>query len=93
MFLNIPQDFGSFPSDLIRAKGSGRTVSNSPSAKAASFISVGNIGFLYVEFCLAYVFRVLLVVPLIEIGDTGAKPFNWKLYSSTFLVVVHAKSR
>ena len=66
MFLNIPQDFGSFPSDLIRAKGSGRTVSNSPSAKAASFISVGNIGFLYVEFCLAYVFRVLLVGPLIH---------------------------
>lgn len=63
MFLNIPQDFGSFPSDLIRVKGSRRAVANSPSAKAESFFGVGSISSLCIEFCLAFVLRVLLVEP------------------------------
>ncbi|WP_220094584.1 hypothetical protein, partial [Enterococcus faecalis] len=34
---------------------------------AEDFLSVGNIGFFHVEICLAYVLRVLLVVPHIAL--------------------------
>lgn len=42
------------------------------------FLNVGNIGFLYVDFCLAYVLRFLLVGPHAHQAKVNHYPLNEK---------------